>query len=133
MQVDLAPVLQLFAGEVPDLAGVYLFGSYGAGTARAESDLDLALFAGRPIPRALLLELREQVERLTRRDVDLIDLAAADTVLQMQVIGEGRLLEALDPKSVGLFELRVLRDYRDLKRRRVGIDADIVARGRVHA
>jgi hypothetical protein len=78
-------------------------------------------------------EVRERAAKLALLDVDLVDLAAANTVLQMQVVGEGRLLETRDPKAVGLFELRVIRDYQDLKAKRAGIEADIAKRGRVHA
>lgn len=133
MAVELAPVLALLGRDIPDLAGVYLFGSEAQGVARPGSDVDLAVYAGRPVDAARLVEARQATAALLRREVDLVDLAAADTILQMQVLRDGKLLLAPDPYAVGLFELRVLRDYRDLKRRRVGIEADIVARGRVHA
>ena len=133
MQIDLTPVANLLVKEIPGLAGAYVFGSQATGAAREGSDVDLAVFAGRPIKREELLENAERVARLVRREVDLIDLADANPILQMQVLREGRLIAAPDPTSIGLFELRALRDYRDLKRRRAGIEADIMARGRVHA
>jgi predicted nucleotidyltransferase len=133
MSVDLAPALEILHREIQDLAGVYLFGSHATGTERAGSDVDLAVFAGRALPGHKVLNLTERVSEALCRDVDLVDLAAASTILQMQVMRDGRLIAAPDAKSVGLFELRVLRDYRDLKARRAGIEADIVRRGRVHA
>lgn len=133
MAVELAPVLALLGRDIPGLAGVYLFGSEAQGAARAGSDVDLALYAGRTVDAARLLEARHGAAALLRREVDLVDLAAADTVLQMQVLRDGKLLLAPDPSAVGFFELRVLRDYRDLKRRRAGIEADIAARGWVNA
>lgn len=133
MQPDLAPALAMIRQDLPDLVGVYVFGSVAAGLARADSDVDLAVLCAAPLDATRLAELREKLAAALRRDVDLIDLAAAPTVLQMQIVGEGRLIAAPDKTAAGLFELRVLRDYRDLKFRRAGIDADIIARGRVHA
>lgn len=99
----------------------------------AASDVDIAVLGRGPIDASTLQPLRERIAADLAREVDLIDLNAAPTVLQMQIVNEGRILDAADKTALGLFELRVLRDYRDLKRRRAGIDADIVARGRVHA
>lgn len=133
MRLDLAPALDILRREIPSLAGVYLFGSHATGDAGPESDVDLAFFAGRALPRANLLRLRDQVAAALRRDVDLVDLAQASTIMQMQVLRDGHLAAAPDANCIGLFELRVLRDYRDLKIRRASIEADIVKRGRVHA
>lgn len=132
MSLDLAPALELLRARVPGLVSVYLFGSHAAGLARADSDVDLAIFAGRPLPREQIVELSLDLATLLRRDVDLVDLGAANTILQMQAIGEGRLVEARDAYAAALFELRVMRDYQDLKQRRAAIEADIVRRGRVH-
>ena len=133
MTTELAPVLTMLRRVIPGLAGVYLFGSEAQGAARPDSDLDLAVYAGRPVDAARLLEARHAAATILRREVDLVDLAAADTILQMQVLRDGKLLTAPDDGAVGLFELRILRDYRDLKRRRAGIEADIAARGRIYA
>lgn len=132
MLLDLAPVLDVLRREIPTLAGIYLFGSQATGTAGPKSDIDIALFAGRALPQLELLRLREKVSVAMRREVDLVDLADASTILQMQVLRDGRLEATIDANAIGLFELRVLRDYRDLKIRCAGIEADIVARGRVH-
>jgi predicted nucleotidyltransferase len=130
MEADLAPVLAMLRQAIPGLAGVYLFGSAATGSARPDSDIDLAVFAGRPLPRE---RLQEEAARALKRDVDLVDLAAVSTILQVQVIGEGRLIDAPDPTSVAFFEVRVMRDYQELKARRAPIEADIVNRGRIHA
>lgn len=133
MSLDLAPALALLRREIPALSSVYLFGSFAAGLERADSDVDLAIFAGRALERARLIELAHQLAGILRRDVDLIDLAAASTIMQMQAIGEGALVAAPRPLEAALFEVRVMRDYQDLKARRADIEADIAARGRVYA
>lgn len=133
MEFDLTPVLALLRREIPQLAGVYLFGSFAAGHARAESDIDLAFYAGKPLDRSVVVELQQRVANILNRDVDLVDLAAASTILQCQVIDEGKLIDAPRSEETALFELRVIREYQDLKARRAATEADIVARGRVHA
>jgi predicted nucleotidyltransferase len=133
MRAELAPVLTLLENRIPNLAAIYVFGSEASGMARPDSDVDIAVFAGRPIALELIATLREAAAKLLLRDVDLVDLAAADTILQMQVLSEGKAIASFDSSALGFFELRVLRDYRDLKRRRAGIEADIVKRGRVYA
>ncbi|HVY83629.1 MAG TPA: nucleotidyltransferase domain-containing protein [Caulobacterales bacterium] len=132
MDLDFSPAIAVLKREIPGLAGVYLFGSFASGAARPDSDVDLAFYAGRPASRALVLDVMTKVAAALSRDVDLVDLASASTILQMQVLRDGRLVAAPDPRAIGFFELRVLRDYQDLKRRRSDIEADIVRRGRVH-
>jgi predicted nucleotidyltransferase len=133
MGLNLAPAIELLRQEAPGLVSVYLFGSYAAGLARADSDVDLAIYAGLPLARERVISLSLDLAALLRRDVDLVDLAAAPTILQMQAIAEGQQLAAYDAREAALFEVRVMRDYQDLKERRAGIEADIAARGRVHA
>lgn len=133
MSLDLASALELLRREVSGLVSVYLFGSHASGAARADSDVDIALYAVRALPRERVIELSLDLARILRRDVDLVDLAAAPTILQMQAIGEGKLIAAPDAYAAALFEVRVMRDYQDLKERRAEIEKDIVARGRVHA
>lgn len=133
MSPDLDLVLPDIKNALPSLAGVYVFGSFATGAARADSDVDLAVLCARPIDPAALLALRQVLAAKLRREVDLIDLGAASTILQMQVMSGGRVLSAPNEKALGMFELRVLRDYHDLKLRRAGYEADIVSRGRVHA
>ncbi|MGE0532035.1 MAG: nucleotidyltransferase domain-containing protein [Hyphomonadaceae bacterium] len=133
MPVNLAPALEILRREMPDLVAVYAFGSVANGGERPDSDVDLAILTRRPIARLRVLEVQEMLAKALSRDVDLVDLANAPTSLQMQAIGEGRALETPDPDAAGLFEVRVMRDYQDLKARRAEIEADIVRRGRVYA
>jgi predicted nucleotidyltransferase len=133
MPVNLAPVLEILRAELPELVAVYLFGSVAYGADTADSDVDLAVFAGQPLARTRVLDLQEKLANALRREVDLVDLAAASTILQMQALGEGRLIAAPQPVVAALFELRVMREYQDLKERRADLEADVVRRGRIYA
>jgi predicted nucleotidyltransferase len=130
----ITPDIPLVLGaHVPALAAIYLFGSQARGDARADSDLDLAILADQPVSPEALAAARDAMEAAVGRDVDLIDLARASTVLVRQVLIDGRRLAAPNPLTADLFEVRSFRDYEDLKRRREGIEADIVCRGSVLA
>jgi hypothetical protein len=64
--------------------------------------------------------------------VDLVDLRAASTVMQVQVLRTGQVIDDPDPTGRALFEAAVLGAYARLNERRAGIIADAKARGTIH-
>jgi predicted nucleotidyltransferase len=81
----------LFRHLSPTEWDVYLFGSFGRGTATMASDIDLAVRGPGPLPPAsaarILADLEENVPLL--RDFDLVDLATANAALRMSIEREG--------------------------------------------
>lgn len=74
----------------PDVGLAVLFGSLATGRARADSDVDLAVSAGRPLSATELLQITQAVAEETGRPVDLIDLASAPEPLLGQIVTHGR-------------------------------------------
>ena len=115
----------------PNALAIYAFGSRIQGTEREDSDLDLAvLVAGYAEP----LQLWEQTSQLTEIlgcNVDLLDLRAASTVMQYQVLTQGLRLWAIEPEA-GLFECFALSEKTRLDADRAGLIADIEYDGRVY-
>lgn len=72
--------------SVPGLIALYRFGSQTKGTARPDSDMDLAVLARDPIPAIRRFELAQDLAIQLHREVDLVDLRSASTVMRMQVI-----------------------------------------------
>ena len=125
-------MIEAVQSMVPDVVAVYLFGSAAQGTQAPESDLDLAILAKEPLPETLRWELQERLAGLVRRDVDLVDLRSATTVMRAQVFSSDILLFESDPNERGFFEMVALSMYADLNETRAGIVGDAIERGTVY-
>lgn len=91
----------------PNALGIYAFGSRLQGTANAQSDLDLAVLVAGYADPLQLFEMANQLADKLGYEVDLLDLRAASTVMQYQVITTGRRLWGKDVQA-GLFEAFIL-------------------------
>lgn len=69
-----------------------VFGSLASGRADRSSDLDLAVYAGRPIESGDKLKLIQSLSEEIGRPVDLIDLATVGEPLLGQIVQHGRIL-----------------------------------------
>lgn len=121
------------AEDVPDLIAIYQFGSAGTAAMRAESDVDLAFLAGRAADPVATWDLAQTLARTLGRDVDLIDLRRASTVMRAQIVSTGTRMLCHDAARCDAFEAYVLSDYARLNEERRGILDDVRARGRIHA
>lgn len=109
-----------------DIALIYVFGSYADGTANAESDLDIALLTHQPLASIQRFELAQQLASHIHKDVDLVDLNQASTVLQMQVLSTGRKLFG-DNTIDDVFGAKVFSMYSRLQESRKAIIDDFLA------
>ena len=110
---------------------IYAFGSQVQGTAGPQSDLDLAvLVAGYAEPLALW-DVAGTLTDIAGCPVDLLDLRAASTVMQYQVITTGQRLWSIG-LAAGLFETYVLSEKTALDEARAPLLADIQRTGRIH-
>ena len=73
-----------------------LFGSLAKGTARFDSDLDLAVGADHPLDVDDTIELISDLAKATGRPVDLIDLSTVGEPLLGQIIAGGRRIVGSD-------------------------------------
>ena len=110
---------------------IYAFGSRINGTADVNRDLDLAiLVAGYANP----LQLWEVANLLTDPvgcSVDLLDMRAASTVMQYQILQTGYRLWGQEPDA-GLFECFVLSEKTALNSARADLMADIQKQGCIY-
>lgn len=123
---------RLVAEALPEARAVYLFGSFGTDAASTSSDIDLAILASTPVAIERVVSLRELLAERMRRDVDLVDLLRASTVMQAQVVSTGRVLLDADPSFREQFETTVYSSYARLNEERREILERIQREGRVH-
>jgi uncharacterized protein len=118
---------------LPNIEAMYVFGSFARGNVVADSDLDLAVLATVPLEPLRRLEAQRELSVILNRDVDLVDLRVAESVLQSEVINDGVVLFQSDPMRTLDFEAGVLGDYAELLDATRALREDIRGRGRVLA
>ena len=124
-------IREVLSGASP--LAVYLFGSMAANRARQDSDVDLAVLPAAPFSAAELMHLRAELSERLMRDVDLIDLSRATTVLRKEVVARGRLLFETDANRRAEFEMYALSDYARLNEERAPVLAALGQPVRGHA
>ncbi len=117
--------------RIPDLLAIYAFGSRIQGTARLDSDLDLAVLVAGYTDPLILFEVANELADVAGYAVDLLDLRAASTVMQYQIITTGKRWWTLDMQAA-LFEAFILSEKTALDVARAGLLADIRQRGTVY-
>lgn len=130
--IDDEAIVTRLRREFPDTAAIYRFGSTVQGDARADSDVDLAILPERPVEPLRRFAVQEQLALELHRNVDLVDLAAASTVLRMQIVSGGRVLATIDQRKRDIFEDYVFSSYARLNEERRAILEQIAREGRVY-
>lgn len=131
MAMNQAMLQQILHDQVPDLLAIYAFGSRMTGSAGAESDLDLAVLVAGYAEPWLLFELAGELADVAGCPVDLVDMRAASTVLQYQILSTGQRWWARDVQA-GLFEAMVLSEKTALDAARAGLLEAIGKSGTVY-
>ncbi len=132
MPIDRTPLLQTLQTRLPGLMAVYAFGSRIEGTQHADSDLDLAVLVASYADPLLLWNLSSQLAELAGCEVDLLDLRAASTVMQYQILTKGERWWAANATQTGLFGAAMLSEKTALDAARAGLIEDIERQGRIH-
>jgi predicted nucleotidyltransferase len=116
---------------LPQTLAIYVFGSRINATANAESDLDLAVLTATYADPIKLWELSGALADIAGCPVDLLDMRAASTVMQYQILQTGYRLWG-DALSADVFECYVFSEKTELDSARAGLLADIQGRGNVY-
>lgn len=124
-------IIQTLQTRLPHLLAIYAFGSRITGTARPDSDLDLAVLVAGYVDPLALFDLAGDLADVAGCAVDLLDLRAASTVMQYQIITTGQRWWARDAQAA-LFEAAMLSEKTALDTARAGLLADIQQRGTVY-
>src|SRR5262245_56538928 len=117
--------------HLPNLLAVYLFGSQITDSATLDSDLDVAVLVEGYVEPLMLWALAGELAERADCPVDLLDLRAASTVMQYQIITTGECSWMRD-SSVQLFEAAILSDKTELNVSRAALLNDIAKRGSIY-
>lgn len=110
---------------------IILFGSAAAGRLRTDSDIDLAFLSTVGAQPYDLFMLSQDMGGKLGRDVHLVDLRHASTVLQCQVVSKGKVILDREPLLRQEFIVQVLKEYARLNEERIPILTKIKQRGSV--
>ena len=124
-------ILETIQSQVPDLLAVYAFGSRAQGTAGPQSDLDLAVLVGGYADPLTLWSLAGDLADVAGCPVDLLDLRAASTIMQHQVITTGQRWWAGDSQAA-VYEAAILSEKTALDTARAGLLDDIYKTGSIY-
>lgn len=131
MKLNEAAIVDRLKRRLPDALSIYLFGSVATGEAGPESDVDLAVLNDGRLDPVHLWETAAEMAEIVGRHVDLVDLRAASTVLQHQIVTRGRRLFARNGQA-DVYEAFILSEKMALDVRNAALMADILREGRVY-
>lgn len=119
-----------YLSQNPNVSAGLIFGSAAADRLRPESDFDLALlFAPMRVPDdETILLMRADLEEIVARNVDLIVLNQASTILAFQIIKTGAVIFCRDRRSLEQFIVRLITEYADFKIIRRPIEEAVIKR-----
>jgi len=129
--IDSASLIDAIQKNIPDVLAIYAFGSQIQGTANSDSDLDLAVLVSGYAEPLQLWSLSSDLADIVNRPVDLLDLRAASTVMQYQVITTGERWWAKDAQAA-LYESVILSEKTALDSARMQLMDDIQKRGNIY-
>ncbi|MEO9654237.1 type VII toxin-antitoxin system MntA family adenylyltransferase antitoxin [Marinomonas sp.] len=110
---------------LPNVRLIYLFGSQANGHTNQHSDIDIAILLDRKIDAIKRFDIQESLAIKLNKDIDLVDLLSASTVMQNQVIQHGELIYG-EESICCQFEMQVLSMYQHLNHERAEILQDYI-------
>lgn len=97
---------------------IILFGSTVKGNTHGESDIDIAFLSDKISSEYEVFMAAQELADLLKKEVDLVDLARANTVFRAQVIGNGKVIWDDDPLRRMNFFMNSYKAYAKLNEER---------------
>ncbi|MFP4213602.1 MAG: type VII toxin-antitoxin system MntA family adenylyltransferase antitoxin [Desulfohalobiaceae bacterium] len=115
----LSQIIPELLNSFPEISVLYMFGSQARGEARADSDLDVAIFLDPEVygENPLLdLEIQDFLETRLGLPVEVVIMQRVSPILQHQVLAKGLRLFERDPELRAKLELISFKRYLDVRR-----------------
>ena len=117
-------IIEFLKRKIPEILGIYVFGSFADNTNTVESDIDIAFLTFQKISQIEKWKTQEELASILNRDVDLVDLKDATIILRAEVIEKGKLIFSADSYQIDYFEMTTYSMYADLNETRMDILTD---------
>lgn len=124
-------IINYLQAHIPNLLAIYAFGSRVQQTSRPDSDLDLAVLVAGYVEPLTLWTLAGNLSDIACCPVDLLDLRAASTVMQYQIITTGERWWQKNSQAA-LFEVFILGEKIALDTARADLLTDIQRTGKIY-
>ncbi|QIB26993.1 type VII toxin-antitoxin system MntA family adenylyltransferase antitoxin [Caloranaerobacter azorensis] len=111
---------------------IVIFGSAAKKRLRKDSDVDIAFLSDKYFDDYEIFMISQELADVLNRDVDLIDLNKATTVLKAQIIGNGKIIYSKNDRKVSEYRIRALKEYCLLNEERQVILQKIKERGYIY-
>ncbi len=110
----------ILRSEIPDIIGIYLFGSQVDNTSRDDSDYDFAFLTSRPeqFDPVYLFDLSNKLATTLSADVDLIDLYAVSLDLRFEIVTKGARIYCDDKTACDTFDMITISMYQRFEEER---------------
>lgn len=122
----------LLQQALPEIQAVYVFGSTAQKQTTPDSDIDIAILCPERLEPIYRWNLAQRLARELHRDVDLVDLQQASTVMRFQVVSTGERIYAQDENKIAWWELQVYQLYFTLNDDRRPILEEIKKTGTIY-
>lgn len=119
--------------ENTDTLAIILYGSFSRNSQNDESDIDIAIVSEKT-DKATLFELKKNIEEITFRDVDLINLESIDISesLRYEVLMNGVLLYCQDNFKFDMYKIEKLKEFLDFNEIRNDIIERVKNGGKIY-
>ncbi len=113
IEEQFAPATE-FLKQDPRVRAIWAFGSRAQGTARPDSDYDIAVLLDRELPIMDECRIAAAVSRAMKTPkVDLVFLKKAPPLLRREVVARGKRLHPADDREIDEIEMRWMMEYYD--------------------
>lgn len=109
-----------------------IFGSCAKGLIRNDSDIDIAYLSDRSYGSYEKFMAAQKLAGILNREIDLLDLNVASTVMKAQIVSSGKVVYCTDEIRRMNFYMRAFKEYALLNEERSVILRDIERRGSVY-
>jgi uncharacterized protein len=133
MMKELSNIIVQFLIEKFDPYLIILYGSAAKEEMHAKSDIDIAFLSEDTYSSYSTFMTAQELADLAGFEIDLLDLSKASTVMQVQVIGNGKVLYNKDRNKSSAFMMKALKAYTMLNEERKCIIDRIKERRSVYA